>query len=260
MRLSLRKKDFIRAQIISKKINPRVFSEHDMNDLKIRFNEQMISYYKHGKNFLEIAKCLWQIYETVKEEEKKLSYLQLLVIFVILSPHDNEQSDFINRLNTDVLLEKIIESKQLLKQFLTIEIMEWKFINEKTQAIFSDFEPLKKLLQDDWAMFWEEFHLRVLEHNIRVVEKYYTRITLPKLCQFLSLDAKETEYHVGRLMVSGSIYAKIDRPHNIIVFRKAQSPAEKLNNWGRDIDSLLKIVETTCHLIERENMIYKLNQ
>lgn len=45
MRLCLKKKDFVRAQIISKKINPKVFATEDMNELKIRFNEQMISYY-----------------------------------------------------------------------------------------------------------------------------------------------------------------------------------------------------------------------
>jgi len=109
------------------------------------------------------------------------------------------------------------------------------------------------------TQFWEEFRLRVIEHNLRVIEKYFKRITTSRLATLLSLTEKDSEFHIGRMVVAGSIYAKIDRPHGIVSFRKPQTPSDVLNEWAGDIDSLLKIVENTCHLIERENMIYKLN-
>jgi 26S proteasome regulatory subunit N5 len=59
------------------------------------------------------------------------------------------------------------------------------------------------------------------------------------------------------LVGAGSIYAKIDRPANIISFQKPQSPEELLTNWSSDISELLRLVETTCHLINKENMIHK---
>jgi len=262
MRLCLKKKDFVRAQIISKKINPKVFSGEGMDSLKIRFNQQMIEYFKHQKSFLEIAKCYWEIYETVKGDEK-LEYLKLVVIFLILSPFNNEQSDFINRVNGIVeLAEKLPDYKSLITLVLTIEVIDRKSLHQKLQELFQNCEGIKKLYnsKEEMNLFWEEYHLRIIEHNIRVIEKYYKRITTKRLSALLDLTQNESEEHIGRMVVATSIYAKIDRPHGIIFFRKTQTPSAQLNAWSTDIDSLLKIVETSCHLIERENMIYKLNQ
>ena len=37
---------------------------------------------------------------------------------------------------------------------------------------------------------WEVFQRRVVEHNIRVLAKYYTRISLQRFTQLLDLDLK----------------------------------------------------------------------
>lgn len=58
-------------------------------------------------------------------------------------------------------------------------------------------------------------------------------------------------------MSEGSIYAKIDRPAKLISFLRPLSPEEQLSNWSADISQLLRLVETTCHLINKENMIHK---
>lgn len=41
-----------------------------MDALKIRFNQQMIEYYLHSKAYLDVARCYWEIYETVAGDEK----------------------------------------------------------------------------------------------------------------------------------------------------------------------------------------------
>ena len=55
MRLSIAKEDYIRTQIIAKKINIRFFSETSspVQQLKIRFYKLMIQLSEHDKNFLE---------------------------------------------------------------------------------------------------------------------------------------------------------------------------------------------------------------
>lgn len=56
-------------------------------------------------------------------------------------------------------------------------------------------------------------------------------------------------------MVSdGSVYAKIDRPKDIIRFAAAKNPEAILSDWASDIDKLLHLVETTTHLINKEHM------
>jgi 26S proteasome regulatory subunit N5 len=49
--------------------------------------------------------------------------LQCVVIFVLLSAHDSEQSDFMNRVASHKLLDDLPQFKALLQKFLTDEIM-----------------------------------------------------------------------------------------------------------------------------------------
>lgn len=47
MRLGLAKKDYIRTQIISKKISTRFFETEEHHDLKLRFYDLMLSLAQH---------------------------------------------------------------------------------------------------------------------------------------------------------------------------------------------------------------------
>lgn len=59
-------------------------------------------------------------------------------------------------------------------------------------------------------------------------------------------------------MSDGAIYAKIDRPAKLVSFLRPLTPEEQLSNWSSDIAQLLRLVETTCHLVNKENMIHKI--
>lgn len=75
---------------------------------------------------------------------------------------------------------------ELIKCFVTNELMRWPKIEEiygstlKETSIFSSDEAGQKQ--------WNELHNRVIEHNIRVIAKYYTRITTKRLTQLLDLN------------------------------------------------------------------------
>ena len=102
MRLSLAKEDYIRTQIISKKINIRFFSDSSptVQQLKIRFYKLMIQLSEHERDFLKTCQHYRYIYDTecVKEDESWWKeILKLSCIYVILSPYFNEQADLINR-------------------------------------------------------------------------------------------------------------------------------------------------------------------
>ena len=124
--------------------------------------------------------------------------------------------------------------------------------------------------------------------NIRVVAKYYTRITLARLAQLLRLSDKvrlplaggalthsrvrETEgaHHVAslnprlqdveaflsRLIVQKTVYGRIDRPAGVVDFRPPQDPNGLLNGWSNNIDTLLSLIERTTHMIAKEEMVH----
>ena len=73
----------------------------------------------------------------------------------------------------------------------------------------------------------------------------------------LGLDLDQLEQFLGEMSSSGDIYVKIDRPAGIVSFLQPRSPDTVLGDWAADISSLLGLMEATCHLINRENMVHK---
>jgi len=259
VRLCLEKKDYIRTQLISKKIHPRVLAEPDFEQIKVKFNTLMVKYHSNERNHLEIAKCYHQIYNTpsIKADPAEWSkQLKVIVLYIVLAEHNNEQSDFLNRLYIDPNLNKLPEYKNFLTLFLTSEVMNWSQVEGNYKAELSELPPFAD--KEEASRIWEDLSLRIIEHNIRVIAKYYNRIRTTRLAQLLCLNIPETEKHLSRLVVSGSVFAKMDRPHGIIAFKKAEQASDVLNSWGSDIENLLGLVENTCHLIHRENMVHKL--
>ena len=108
----------------------------------------------------------------------------------------------------------------------------------------------------DLVKYWHEsFHRRIIQHNVRVASLYYRRIHGKRLAQLLNLEPSRLELEISTMVSDGSVYAKIDRPKDIIRFAASKTPEAVLSDWASDIDKLLHLVETTTHLINKENMI-----
>ena len=71
----------------------------------------------------------------------------------------------------------------------------------------------------------------------------------------LGLKADDLEKHLSDMVSEGDVYAKIDRPNDLIRFAKEKSSEEVLSDWARDINKLLTLVETTTHAISKEQMV-----
>lgn len=104
---------------------------------------------------------------------------------------------------------------------------------------------------------WKELKNKVVEHNIRVMAKYYTRITLGRMAQLLDLPIEETEEFLSNLVVKKTIEAKTDRPDGIVCFTRSKDPDDILNEWSNHLNSLMQLVNKTTHLINKEEMIHK---
>ena len=83
------------------------------------------------------------------------------------------------------------------------------------------------------------------------------RIRMVRLAQLLGLTPDECEKHLATLVSEGALFAKVDRPAGLVVFAPKVSAEETLTAWSSDISQLLGLVERTCHLINKENMIHK---
>lgn len=212
----------------------------------------MIQHALHEDQYLNVHKFYKQIYdsESIQEDESKWKdALQNAVIYVILSPYDNEQSDLLHRLYADTKLSQIPQYQEIAKCFVTSELMRWSQIEEHYGQLLN--AQFNKSTEEGQKRL-KELHSRVVEHNIRVIAKYYTRVSTKRLTQLLDLNEKDSEEFLSKLVVSKTIYARIDRSAGIVNFQTKKDANEILNGWSNDINSLLNLIEKTCHLISKE--------
>uniref|UniRef100_A0A2K6USA7 26S proteasome non-ATPase regulatory subunit 12 n=1 Tax=Saimiri boliviensis boliviensis TaxID=39432 RepID=A0A2K6USA7_SAIBB len=294
MRLCLAVKDYIRTQIISKKINTKFFQEENtevsisltiiyfksmkkthkpqfvlstfLQKLKLKYYNLMIQLDQHEGSYLSICKHYRAIYDTPciqAESEKWQQALKSVVLYVILAPFDNEQSDLVHRISGDKKLEEIPKYKDLLKLFTTMELMRWSTLVEDYGMELRKGSPESPATDvfgstEEGEKRWRDLKNRVVEHNIRIMAKYYTRITMKRMAQLLDLSVDESEAFLSNLVVNKTIFAKVDRLAGIINFQRPKDPNNLLNDWSQKLNSLMSLVNKTTHLIAKEEMIHNL--
>ncbi|XP_059624408.1 26S proteasome non-ATPase regulatory subunit 12 homolog A-like [Cornus florida] len=281
VRLCLDRQDYVRAQILSRKISPRVFDTDtskekkkpkegenmveeapsdipSLLELKRIYYELMIRYYSHSNDYLEICRSYKAIYDIpcVKENpEQWIPVLRKICWYLVLAPHDPMQSSLLNSTLEDKNLSEISHFRLLLKQLITMEVIQWTAL---WNTFKDEFENEKNMLGGplgDKAA--EDLRLRVIEHNILVVSKYYSRITLKRIADLLCLSIQEAERHLSDMVVSKALVAKIDRPMGVVCFQSAKDSNDTLNSWAMNLERLLDLVEKSCHQIHKETMVHK---
>ena len=188
--------------------------------------------------------------------------MQRVCWYILLAPYDNEQSDLLHRIKADSRYAELDRENQLLRLFTTHEIMHWPNL-APNYAPYLGNSDVFDINEGDSAdpkahQRWEDLRKRVVEHNVRVVAKYYTRIRMPRLCQLLNLTEEETEKYISDLVTAKTIYAKIDRPARIISFAKPRDADDVLNEWSGNMKSLLGLLERIDHLITKEEMMARI--
>ena len=237
--------------------------EDDVTDLKLKYYSQQVTLAKHDDKYLEACKHYRSVLDTEAVEnrkEQRESCLQRIIYFVILAPYDNEQSDLLHRIAQDARnAQDVPQDAALLKMFTIPELMKWPTVEQQfgehlcSTDIFSAKD--EKTTEDPEGKAyqrWKDLRKRVIEHNVRVVAKYYTRIQFSRLTQLLDLSEDETEQYISDLVTSKTIYAKIDRPAKLVSFKRPADADDVLNEWSGNMKSLLGLLERIDHLITKE--------
>lgn len=149
---------------------------------------------------------------------------------------------------------------ELLKLFTVHELMRWPEVAKKfgPHLCGTDVFDAEAGGDDKAHQRWQDLRKRVIEHNVRVVAKYYTRIQMGRLTQLLDLTEDETEKYISDLVTSKTVYAKIDRPARIVSFAKPRDADDTLNEWSGNMKSLLGLLERIDHLITKEEMMARI--
>ena len=128
MRLCLAKRDYIRSAIVAGKIKTATLREEGMQEYKTKYYQLLSALHRHDKAALELAKDYHSIYSTpdiMKDEGSWTAALQSTVLFLALAPYSSEQQDMMNRIATDVNLEKLPEC-QYVPVFHRCVVPSWR--------------------------------------------------------------------------------------------------------------------------------------
>lgn len=135
MKLVLARRDFVRCQILSRKISKKHLSEKGLEKQKIQYYRYMVQYYVHERQTLETAKAYQIIYDTYAAAPEELDptgndrahSFKNFVCYLLLSSYSNEKVDLLNIVNTnyarelDSPLNEILS--RYLRRFLTAELL-----------------------------------------------------------------------------------------------------------------------------------------
>ncbi|WVO19180.1 uncharacterized protein IAS62_000458 [Cryptococcus decagattii] len=280
MRLESLRGNWVRVRVGSRKINRVYLKEKDSQDIKLRYYDLMVQLALQDDEYLEACQAyqeVWDTEEVKNDSAKELSVIENIMIYVVLASYNNEQSDMLHKLYANTALQKAPLHFDLLKCFVTKELMRWSGIEGiygptlRQSPIFAPRSTLGKKIgtteksqKDVEKNFdnpgdarWDQLHKRIIEHNIRVIASYYTRITMQRLTELLDLPLLTTERTLCKLVTDKSVYARIDRPAGIVDFRKKRNVNDVLNAWSGDVSKMLDLVEKTSHLVSKEYAMHE---
>ena len=267
LKLVLKRKDYVRTQIILKKISRRGLNEPGLEAIKLSYYAQIKEYYNHEKDDLEVARCYQTLYDTmVKAEEAKITDLDYteddkrqvfenFVIYLMITPYSNEQVDLLNIVNTKYSreLEALPTLERFVQKFLVSELMPLSENDVREQL--GMYEPFLDVIEHN-ELHLELLFKQIIQHNLRVIEKYYSRIKLDRLSALIGVGIERAESEIADMVVNKRIVAKINRLDGIVKFHRKEFVNDTLNNWNHDVKDLLSKIDKTCHLINRERVVY----
>lgn len=255
MKLTNLKGDFQYSRILSRKILPRILNKYA--DHKLTYYQLMIEIDYFEDAYMEIAKHKLNIYEIPKiagDLDESLKVLKDIVYYIILTPFSNLQNDLISKIKVDKNLPKLPFESNLIKMFTTIELINWSDFEFKIIPQLKN-DPAFDTKTEKGKVHLEVLKQRITEFNLRVISKYYSNVSLDRLCELLQLDQLQTETTIIELVSKGDLYAKINRPAGIVNFIKPKDQEELLNQWSMNIDQLLEGIETIEHMITKEELM-----
>lgn len=258
VRLCLDTDDFVRAHIMAKKIQTKVFKDVELDDLKMRYYTLIVRYHMHSHNWLDIYRsyrAMWTSPSLASDAPAAHRCLKLQVLYLVLSPFDNEQSEQMHVLAAEKMLQDLPLYKQLLTLFITKELFHFADLRE---GLATELTAVAELPTDEQTRMLETIHTRVNEHNIQAIASYYSRISMERLGSLLAMAVPDMEKQLCEMVCKKQVYARVDRPSGIISFTPPKSANELLNDWSTDISALLNLLEGSCHLIHKENMVHKI--
>lgn len=201
MKIMLKKKDYVRFYIISKKINENNINDDEIADLKIIYYSYKAIYFNYEGKFSECSKAYKTIWQTLKTTKKMIpqtldfnfsasfnDVLSNYIGFLALQPYSIENHAELKGLSEKEEIEKYSEFLNLINKLLSEEIISCNISDYNTSA----FELFRDSYENT-SSHLEELKRMLVQHNVRIISKYYGELTLTRVSELLKVDREYCE-------------------------------------------------------------------
>ncbi|TBU09793.1 putative non-ATPase regulatory subunit of 26S proteasome [Hamiltosporidium tvaerminnensis] len=259
LRLSNFVQDWIKGDIIIKKIRMRYFKETNDLEMERLFYQRANDFYIGQEKFLEVSEKFRLLknfknelgtvnfkinfdkenYENDESRKYKMENVILSSFFCIIALYENERENFYKR--REILLKSnleddynLIEIKEILKIFLSSDIITY----ENLKNIFKIF-PFANIYN-------EKIINSINEHNFFVVQKYFKTISLNQLSSIINMSVEECVSKICFMVNNNLIDCKIDQRKEMVQFKIPKV------EWKESVGCVLNRLVKANYLIHNE--------
>ena len=132
----------------------------------------------------------------------------------MLSTHSNEKVDLLNlvvaKYPRELDTPQTEPLAKFLRRFLSSELVPFDATQVETEV--RGFEPFREDITEHASTHRQEFLRQLIQHNIRTIQMYYSRIRLSRLAQLVGVSSDLAERELCDMVVKKTgVAAKINR-------------------------------------------------
>ncbi|KAI5185084.1 26S proteasome regulatory subunit N5 [Nematocida homosporus] len=239
MRLSILAKDHEKAGILANRISQRQLQE--VPSLKPAYLNRMIFVYLGKKEYFNVAAIFQEMTQSDEESSSTLTHSTapaFTIFYALLSLFHS---------STPYLLQKSTEHKLcsdaarvLGEKFLARHLIQPSAL----LAVLNQSEIFPELIN----YHQKEIERTILQHNLRVVSSYYTRITIQRMSEIFQMPEKEITDLITEMIRAKLINAEIDQISSTLTIHSNQN---ELAEWTSSIEKWLDLLIKISHRISK---------
>jgi 26S proteasome regulatory subunit N5 len=272
IRLTLEIGSILHTPMVSRKVSHRALSKPESKSKKVTYFLLMADYYSRVGAFLSMGRCFYEIALSAGDDQKdQLDNLSKAAVLALLSePQTAKELDdfeeccafspasrmgsreqFLKKLSEDSLLE--LEAPflhQIIVDFTGVDL-----IRQKIAPAIDELCDSHSILRG-FPDRQEQLRRRCSEHDLLVISKYYSRIGIARLASLVGLTSEVTESFVMKLVTMKTIYAKIDRIDQVVVFEVKKDALQSCQGWNENVERTVDLIDKVAHLVVKERMLH----
>lgn len=271
MRIQFLLKDRTKLYIVAKKVNIKTLDEESFHLLKISYFLYFCHIHLKAGEFDGCASTLEKVHEALGKVQDvselktldavirdnfaifldKKTVAESILLFKCLQEHSETKVDELSALRAKFEVYLLASKKilELVDSFLSKEITtcDVDYYEVKKQVIFSEKFP-------NSAELLQIMHKQLVKKNLVIVSRHFRKAKMQRIAELFDTLYETVEENLCELVLAKIVRGKIDRPGKVIEFLAEATETEIIDNWVRNINEIVDIIDFACERIEREEI------